>query len=528
MWHHGIAGGLPPNWGVPSSRNALQRPSSTATRAAAPRRRGRLAVTWFAIASAVLSAPVAATAYGLDTAAVVSTVTGAGAAPHRTSVGTAVAAGNAARSSAGTPRTHRRATATARSKHPALRAVHPAAAKQGGAAATARASRSVPQAVAPRATTTATAASSSLAGATVPAVGSLAGPATPLGAPVGQPAAALGSARAASGASAAAVNSTGSAAATTGASTASPAGPGTPAAPAATASAISAARGFGAPLYVDPRIEDTAAGTPLSSLGAEDQDALRTIAAQPTAHWLVGSGAVTADVAKVVGEAAQQGAIATFVAYNIPYRDCGSFSGNAPQSADQYRRWIRDIVDGLGGRRAIMIVEPDALALAGCLSSAEQAERFGLLRYAIDAFAQQGSYTYLDAGNSAWLSVQTAASLLQQAGIDRATGFSLNVSQYRTDAESISYGNRLSAAVGGKHYIVDSSRNGVAPASTDWCNPPGKGLGHRPTTTTGAPLLDALLWVKTPGQSDGQCSGGPAAGSWFPSYARMLVSNAAS
>jgi endoglucanase len=284
---------------------------------------------------------------------------------------------------------------------------------------------------------------------------------------------------------------------------------------------------FDGPLYVDPNPEHVTSGTPLSSLGAEDQQAARTIAANPTAHWLVGADGVTADVAGVVGDAAAQGAVATFVVYNIPHRDCGYFSANAPQTADQYRQWIQGIVAGLGSHRAILVVEPDALGLAGCLSAADQAERLTLLKYAVEQLSAQGSWTYLDAGNSAWLSVPAAASLLQQAGIDQATGFSLNVSQYRSDAESIQYGNELSAAVGGKHFVLDSSRNGVAPTDTAWCNPPGKGLGHRPTVSTGVPLLDAYLWVKTPGQSDGTCLGGPAAGAWFPSYATMLVRNAA-
>ncbi len=44
------------------------------------------------------------------------------------------------------------------------------------------------------------------------------------------------------------------------------------------------------------------------------------------------------------------------------------------------------------------------------------------------------------------------------------------------------------------------------PASTisglnagNWCNPPGAGLGLRPSAVTDVPLLDAYLWIKTPG-----------------------------
>lgn len=78
------------------------------------------------------------------------------------------------------------------------------------------------------------------------------------------------------------------------------------------------------------------------------------------------------------------------------------------------------------------------------------------------------------------------------------------------------------------------------PDNQDWCNPPGRGLGFTPSTNTGVLLNSAFLWVKIPGQSDGQCnrgSGGatdpargditdPAAGSWFAEMALELVHNA--
>jgi endoglucanase len=56
-------------------------------------------------------------------------------------------------------------------------------------------------------------------------------------------------------------------------------------------------------------------------------------------------------------------------------------------------------------------------------------------------------------------------------------------------------------------------------ASGNWCNPPGAGLGLKPTANTGVPLLDAYLWVKTPGQSDGQCDAAGGARAWdYPAY----------
>jgi endoglucanase len=121
---------------------------------------------------------------------------------------------------------------------------------------------------------------------------------------------------------------------------------------------------------------------------------------------------------------------------------------------------------------------------------------------------------------------------------------------------------------GTTHFVIDTSRNGQGPwnfaadseglfrtyedfaadgdaladgytsagAAQDWCNPPGRGLGPRPTANPNA-LVDAYLWIKVPGESDGSCArpaggttdaewGGivdPAAGAWFPQQALELA-----
>ena len=80
------------------------------------------------------------------------------------------------------------------------------------------------------------------------------------------------------------------------------------------------------------------------------------------------------------------------------------------------------------------------------------------------------------------------------------------------------------------------------PATQNCCNPPDRGLGIQPTASTGNALLDAYLWIKILGESDGECTRGvgpggttvdpewglidPAAGAWFPEMALDLVHNA--
>jgi endoglucanase len=170
-------------------------------------------------------------------------------------------------------------------------------------------------------------------------------------------------------------------------------------------------------------------------------------------------------------------------------------------------------------------LEPDALAAMDCLSAADQRTRVDLLRYAVDALtADPNAKVYLDAGNPTWQPASTMASRLTDVGLSRVAGFSLNVSNFFFDADNVSYGSKISALTGGKHFIIDSGRNGLGPTSDlQWCNPDGRAIGRRPTTSTGNALVDAYLWVKTPGESDGACNGAPAAGKWMPEYALGLA-----
>jgi endoglucanase len=99
-------------------------------------------------------------------------------------------------------------------------------------------------------------------------------------------------------------------------------------------------------------------------------------------------------------------------------------------------------------------------------------------------------------------------------------------------------------------FVIDTSRNGQGPWSPtaaypdnqDWCNPPDRGVGLLPTAETGNELIDAYLWIKVPGESDGECTRGlgpggttvdpewgivdPVAGAWFPEMALDLAKNA--
>ncbi|MEY9968029.1 endoglucanase [Streptacidiphilus sp. MAP12-16] len=345
--------------------------------------------------------------------------------------------------------------------------------------------------------------------------------------------------------------------------------------------------------YVD--ISSKAAHQALTDLKAGDLTDAATmaeLASWPVAQWFDGTSTVqqtTHDMAVLEARAALQRQVPVAVAYNIPGRDCSQYSaGGAATSAD-YATWIDALAQGIGNRRTVVILEPDGLALspAYCGGTAQQqADRLAQLNAAVDRLERQpGAVVYLDGGHSAWQNVGTQAQLLVDGGVARAQGFFLNVSNYQTDADLTRYGTEVSKCVwyvqntpGASsadcanqywpaadadawyaahvpasaqlaHFVIDSSRNGQGPWTPPagkytgdpqtWCNPPGRGLGVRPTADTGTALLDAFLWIKVPGESDGSCTRGtagpadpeygsvdPSAGAWWPAQALSLAQNA--
>ncbi|WP_433305041.1 glycoside hydrolase family 6 protein [Actinoplanes sp. CA-030573] len=289
-------------------------------------------------------------------------------------------------------------------------------------------------------------------------------------------------------------------------------------------------------LYVDPGSDAAVQVREWIAQGrTADARALVAIAGRPAAIWVTaGPGPVRERVDAVVSRAAAAGQVPVLVAYNIPHRDCGSFSAGGAASAAEYRAWIRGFAAGIGNRTAVVIVEPDAVPhmVDGCADGV--AQRYALLRDAVAVLKATGSaLVYLDAGNPGWITDTTRlAAALREAGVGQADGFALNVANFVTTADNITFGDRVAAELGGRaHFVIDTSRNGAGPvhgASIDggprWCNPPGRALGPAPTTSTGRPRLDALLWIKNPGESDGACRPGePPAGKWWPQYALDLV-----
>jgi endoglucanase len=294
----------------------------------------------------------------------------------------------------------------------------------------------------------------------------------------------------------------------------------------------------GQSLYVDPQNPAALQAARWRSQGrTEDAAAVERLAKRPTAVWLADGSNVTTRVREVTERATAAGRTALLVAYHVPGRDCGSYSAGGSGSSGEYRGWVRAFARGLGDRRATVILEPDAIPQAveeGCLGPADTADRYSLLRYAVTTLGKLPKVAvYLDAGNPGWIRPATRlVGPLRRSGIAAADGFALNVSNFYRTRTVIRYGRALSRRLGGAHFVIDTSRNGNGPSVQDdaggpkWCNPPGRALGSDPTTRTGQPKVDAYLWVKEPGVSDGSCRrGAPPAGHWWPEYALQLVRN---
>ncbi|KAH4353981.1 glucanase [Parastagonospora nodorum] len=280
--------------------------------------------------------------------------------------------------------------------------------------------------------------------------------------------------------------------------------------------------------------------------------------------------------------------MATFVVYDLPDRDCAALASNGELSLDkdgeniyktEYIDKIASIIKKYPDVKVNLAIEPDSLAnmitnmgVAKCAKAAPYYE--SLTVYALKTLNLDNVDMYLDGGHGGWLgwdanigpAAKFYAKVYKAAGSPRAVrGIVTNVSNYNayriSTCNSITQGNKncdeeryinsfaplLEAEGFPAHFLVDVGRNGKQPTEQqawgDWCNVRGAGFGARPTTETGNSLVDALVWVKPGGESDGTSDQSasrydgfcgkesafkpaPEAGTWFQAYFEMLLKNA--
>src|SRR5688572_5782544 len=227
----------------------------------------------------------------------------------------------------------------------------------------------------------------------------------------------------------------------------------------------------GAKLFVDPESNAMGKARYFRKKDPEKAALLDKIANQPQALWMgEWNSNIYRAVDHFVGRAMKDGSVAVIIAYNIPHRDAAAVAEGVGASAgglaskEKYQRWIRDVHAGIANRPVVIVLEPDALPGISSLSPALQEERYFLFNDAVKVLRQNSqAAVYIDAGHGKWVPAVEMAGRLKKAGVEHASGFSLNTSNYRTTEESVAYGKEISALVGGKHFIVDTSRNGAGP-----------------------------------------------------------------
>lgn len=349
----------------------------------------------------------------------------------------------------------------------------------------------------------------------------------------------------------------------------------------------------GAALARDPayalKVESSAKASPA------DAELLRRAVRMPTARWIDSIDAVAAVAPALDAAAAQErrdghAVVTTFVLYDLPDRDCASHAsgGELAVASGGERRYQTEFIDRIAmafrahaDQRVAVVLEPDSLAnlatnmsIAKCTSADPGYRRS--TAYAIGALSRPNVSLYLDAAHAGWLGwtknrtrfVEIVSDVLASAGgADKIRGFATNVSNYDTLEEGdlarlepsdpakgeLDYVRLLNesltaAGIMAKGFVVDTGRNGrkgIRARSGSWCNVRGAGLGARPQAAP-TPFVDAYLWIKPPGESDGgsdsgqpgfdpSCGGAsapdsapnaPRAGAWFHAHFVDLVRNA--
>jgi cellulose 1,4-beta-cellobiosidase len=346
----------------------------------------------------------------------------------------------------------------------------------------------------------------------------------------------------------------------------------------------------GAKLYVNP--EYTAMVGGLAAKHPESADKLKKLGTYSTAIWM----SKIADLAKLpqvlADVEAQQASggkpvVPVFVVYNVPGRDCAAAAsaGELPPNETGEARYQKEYIDVFAAALAAhpkvntaLILEPDSLGnlvtnleKPACATAEPIYKR--AIAYAIAKLSLPNAFIYVDAAHAGWLGwprniVKSYAVykevLTMAGGPDRIRGFATDVSNYNPSKDptapkrdpaaapndELGYIQDLakglpSVGITGKAFVIDTARDGVPNIRTEpgnWCNIKGAGLGERPQAAP-APNVDAFLWIKVPGESDGtadakaarfdaNCAsddaspGAPEAGLLFEPYLLNLVKNA--
>jgi endoglucanase len=265
-------------------------------------------------------------------------------------------------------------------------------------------------------------------------------------------------------------------------------------------------------------------------------DLIWKIAREPKAVWVgrFTSPNFEVKVRRIFDAAHDQGAVPILTVLRAQSTGCNpSYQGGGRAEDARTRAWYDDLARAIGGERVVIAYEPDSLGTIECLAKSRRDDRLRLLRYGVDALSRNPNATiYIEAGASDWQGARRMAPKLRAVGVAKVRGFMLNATHNDWTSANIRYGVQLSRLVGRKHFIVNTAENGRGPVhrrlpngrrETVWCNPPNRGLGPPPTTSTSNALADAYLWINRPGYAQ-LCQGRPIG--WYLPRALTYARNA--
>jgi|GEM_PF-2698234 len=299
------------------------------------------------------------------------------------------------------------------------------------------------------------------------------------------------------------------------------------------------------PDHGDFLVDVTKAVVPAVTLAQEerwdDYDLMNRIVHTAQFRW-IGSWSTNDAIAnyahQVYVAAAEADRIGLIAYYGMRDYTCEEAAGD-PALEAFYQERSQVLVEELPGSGADVwiLLEPGLIADLG---SCENDPRGAWLSDAAATLAGAGAAVYLDAG----LVEDPDRLAATLAGLDLApvAGIAVGTNGYRAPSDQVAGGQAVLAALAaagvdidaprtgsdpgqaGLGIIVDTSRSGVPLDDPDPCNPPEAGIGV-PPRLIGDGTLDAHVWIKRVGESDGACNGGPTRGQFSRNHALALAAN---
>jgi endoglucanase len=249
-----------------------------------------------------------------------------------------------------------------------------------------------------------------------------------------------------------------------------------------------------------------------------------------------GPGAIEGQVQKIVCSnlSADPDAIPIFTTFFLYQAGYCESRAQILAHRSAFQRQIDELAQGIGRRPAVLLLEIDAIGSSACMAKTGALSQWEAdLRYEVDRLsALPHTVVYVEGGYSDANNVAYTARALNAVGVSKIRGFFTNDTHNMWTINEIRWARAISKRTHGAHIIVNTATNGRGPklnpdpatqGNEDLCNPPGRGIGPRPTAHTGFRNVDAFLWTGPPGNSGGTCRGGPPGGVFWLARALSLA-----